>query len=167
MSDEMADEGAAAAPPPKKRSLMRLLLFVGLPVLLIVGGAAGAYFGGYLDSMLGVKADDAKADGKAKDPVFYDLPDMLVNLNTGGKKTSFIKMTVSLQIESKDDTAKIVAVQPRIVDTFQTYLRELRPEDLRGSAGLYRLREDLQMRVAAVAAPTKVDDVLFKEMLVQ
>ena len=39
--------------------------------------------------------------------------------------------------------------------------------DLRGSAGLYRLREELLVRVNKAAAPAKVSDVLFKEMLVQ
>ena len=55
----------------------------------------------------------------------------------------------------------------KIIDNFQTYLRELRIEDLRGSAGMYRLREELFVRVNAAAAPVKVKDVLFREMLVQ
>jgi flagellar protein FliL len=56
---------------------------------------------------------------------------------------------------------------PRIIDTFVTYLRELRPEDLRGSAGLMRLREEMLVRVQAAARPARVTDVLFREMLVQ
>ncbi len=62
---------------------------------------------------------------------------------------------------------RISAVMPRIVDNFQIYLRELRIEDLRGSDGIYRLREELLARVNAAVAPVKVTDVLFKEMLVQ
>jgi flagellar FliL protein len=166
MTDEMADDDAPPVPAKKKRGMVFLLLIIGLPLLLI-GGAAGAYFAGLFDSMLGGKAASETAASKPKETVFYDLPDMLVNLNTGGKKTSFLKIGVSLQIEAKTDEPKIVAVQPRIIDTFQSYLRELRPEDLRGSAGLYRLREELLIRVSAAAAPIKVDDVLFKEMLVQ
>jgi len=171
MTDEMAGEGAAE-PPKKKSGLVRMLLFVGLPIILLIGGAgAGLYFSGYLDSMLGVKpagGADAKASKEPKEAVFLDLPDLLVNLNTpASKKTTCIKIVVSLQLESKEDEPKIVAIQPRIVDTFQTYLRELRPEDLRGSAGLYRLREELLLRVSAAAAPVKIDDVLFSQMLVQ
>jgi len=56
---------------------------------------------------------------------------------------------------------------PRIIDNFQVYLRELRLEDLRGSAGMYRLREELLTRVVAAAQPVRVKDVLFKEMLIQ
>jgi flagellar FliL protein len=56
---------------------------------------------------------------------------------------------------------------PRIIDNFQVYLRELRLDDLRGSAGIYRLREELLMRVNTAAQPVHVKDVLFREMLVQ
>jgi flagellar FliL protein len=56
---------------------------------------------------------------------------------------------------------------PRLLDTFQTYLRELRPTDLDGSAGLYRLKEELTRRVNASIAPNRINAVLFKEIVVQ
>ena len=61
----------------------------------------------------------------------------------------------------------MAALRPRIIDHFQVYLRELRVEDLRGSAGIYRLREELLARVNAAVKPTKVENVLFREVLVQ
>jgi flagellar FliL protein len=98
--------------------------------------------------------------------VFFDLPDFLVNLNSGGRKANFLKLTVSLQIEKQEDSLRLQAVMPRIIDNCQIFLRELRVEDLQGAGGIYRLREELLARVNAVS-PVKVDDVLFKEMLVQ
>ena len=92
---------------------------------------------------------------------------MLVNLNTGGRKTNYLKITVSLELESDAALEQINQVLPRIVDSFQVYLRELRVEDLSGSAGLQRLREELLLRVNAAAHPAVIKDVLFKEMLVQ
>ena len=56
---------------------------------------------------------------------------------------------------------------PRVMDAFQTYLRELRPSDLEGSAGLYRLKEELTRRVNVAIAPSRVNAVLFKEIVVQ
>ena len=53
------------------------------------------------------------------------------------------------------------------MDMFQTYLREMRPEELRGSAGMYRLREELLARANIAATPAKIIDVLFVEMLIQ
>ena len=99
--------------------------------------------------------------------VFYDLEELLVNLNTGGRKSTFLKIRVTLELEKEEDVPRIEMVMPRIIDNFQVYLRELRIEDLKGSAGMYRLREELLMRVGAAAAPTRVQNVLFKEMLVQ
>jgi flagellar FliL protein len=170
MADEAVEEIAAGG---GRRGGKRLIILGLLAVLLMVGTAAGLYFSGIASTLLGKGEEKAETKVEAPPPppkvaVFYDdLPDMLVNLNTGNRKSSFLKLHVSLQIEGEEDKAKIKLVQARIVDTFQTYLRELRLEDLKGSAGLYRLREELLMRVNAAVAPVKVDDVLFTEMLVQ
>jgi flagellar FliL protein len=106
-------------------------------------------------------------DGKKKEAVFYDLGEMIVNLNTDGKRQTFLKLVVQLELESVEDKLVIDSMKPRIVDNFQTYLRELRVDDLRGSAGLYRLREELLFRVTEAVHPIKIRDVLFQQMLVQ
>ncbi len=99
--------------------------------------------------------------------VFYDLPEMLVNINTAGRTRNFLKMRVSLELANELDINRVENVLPRIVDNFQVYLRELRLEDLQGAAGMYRLREELLNRVNAAVRPAQVKDVLFKEMIVQ
>ncbi len=155
----------------------RLLLFIAVPVLVIVLAAVGAYFGGLLDPLLklfhGSKppppAAAAPAVPAGTQAVFYDMPELLVNLNSAapGRKQSFLKIRVSLELANPLDVPKIEAVMPRIIDNFQVYLRELRVDDLQGSAGMLRLREELLARVNAAVKPAKVADVLFKEMLVQ
>jgi flagellar FliL protein len=92
---------------------------------------------------------------------------MLVNLNSDGRTSNFLKLSVSLEIAGKDGKQTLERYQPRVVDNFQVYLRELRVEDLQGSAGLQRLREELLLRVNAAVEGVEVKDVLFKEMLVQ
>ena len=152
------------------------LIFILVPVLLIVGAAAGAYFTGVMDPLLKmfhkkeaapVEEAAPKQNGVAPAAVFYDLPEILVNLNSSGRKQNFLKIRISLELESPLDVSKIESVMPRIIDNFQVYLRELRIEDLQGSAGLLRLREELLARVNSAVKPAKVNDVLFKEMLVQ
>ena len=151
----------------------KLILFIVLPLLLVIGAAAGAYFSGILDPLLHPapkaekKAEEAPKEHEVQAAVFYDLPEILVNLNTAGRKQNFLKIRISLELESPLDVSKIEAVMPRIIDNFQVYLRELRIEDLQGSAGMLRLREELLSRVNNAAKPAKVNDVLFKEMLVQ
>ena len=168
-----AKDGEGAAEPKRRRFAGRtLILFVVAPLLLLGGLGAGAHFMGLTAMVLGGGEHDAEkkeqaAAQAAKPAVFYNLPEMLVNLNSAGRRTSFLKISVSLELENATDIPRIEAVMPRIVDNFQIYLRELRVEDLRGSAGLYRLREELLARVNNAAQPAKVNDVLFKEMLVQ
>ena len=92
---------------------------------------------------------------------------MLINLNTTGRRPTFLKISIALQIAREIDRTELDRIMPRIIDNFQVYLRELRLEDLRGSAGMYRLREELLTRVVAAAQPVRIKDVLFKEMLIQ
>ncbi|MCC6915634.1 MAG: flagellar basal body-associated FliL family protein [Rhodospirillaceae bacterium] len=175
----------------------KLLLMVVLPILLILGGAAAAYFTGLADPLLAMISGEAAPEEQAAAPaegehaapaadhakpaeaapaagadsgvgaVFYEMPEMLVNINTAGRTRNFLKIKVSLELTSEADIARIDNVLPRIVDNFQVYLRELRLEDLQGAAGMYRLREELLNRVNAAVRPSQVKDVLFKDMIVQ
>ncbi len=166
-----SEEGAEAPKPSGKMPGRKLILFIALPVLLIIGGAAGAFFSGLLDPLLGLDAEGAAEEDLAPEPtgpaVFYEIPEMLVNLSAAGRKTGYLKITVVLELVSQEDLAAIEGVMPRVVDSFQVYLRGLRVEDLQGSAGLQRLREELLLRVATAAQPVEVKDVLFRDMLIQ
>ncbi|MBM3565643.1 MAG: flagellar basal body protein FliL [Alphaproteobacteria bacterium] len=165
---EEAGEGEGDAQTPQGRK--RLLILVVLAVLLVVGGVAGAYFMGLMDPLIAkLTGREIKATAAVgtKDAVFMELPELLVNLNTGGRRSAFLKMKVSIEVDKREQIPAIEKLMPRVVDNFQIYLRELRIEDLRGSAGMYRLREELLIRINAAVAPAKVDDVLFKELLIQ
>ncbi|MBL4838010.1 MAG: flagellar basal body-associated FliL family protein [Kordiimonadaceae bacterium] len=99
--------------------------------------------------------------------LFLALPDQLYNLNTGGKGTSFLEAKISLEVDRESYIADLEAKMPRILDEFNAYMRELRPEDLDGAAGIFRLKEELLMRINQAVAPTRVKDVLFRQFLVQ
>lgn len=151
----------------KKLSGKKLVLII-LPVVLLLGGGAGAFL--FLksgDEPVAEGEEVAEEQQEVEPSVYYDLPQMLVNLNTAGRRVNFLKIVVSLELAAEADIEHLEQVLPRIVDNFQVYLRELRIEDLKGSAGIYRLREELLLRVNAAAYPAEVRDVLFKEMLIQ
>jgi flagellar protein FliL len=165
--DAEAEGGDAQAQPAPKAGfgLRKIVILVVLPLLLMLVGGAGAWF-----FLHGKSGDDDAAEAKAapKHTVFLDLPDMLVNLNTGGTgRASYLKLKVALEFEEIEAPKKVEALMPRVIDNFQVYLRELRADDLAGSAGLYRIKEELLLRVSHAVQPVKVNDVLFKEMLVQ
>jgi len=158
--DEAGAEAAAGKSKKKKFIIIGAVL-----VVLLIGGGAGAYF------MLGKKDEKAAEaaaaeDAKAK-PTYYALGDMIVNLSGEGKHPNYLKVKISLELADEKDLPLMESIKPRIIDNFQVYLRELRIEDLRGSAGMYRLREELLMRVTEAAQPVRIRDVLFQEMLVQ
>ncbi|NDE91008.1 MAG: flagellar basal body protein FliL [Alphaproteobacteria bacterium] len=164
---------------------MKMIIIIAVAAVLLLGGIAAALvFSGVLgpkkveankehvEEKEGEhKAEEGHGDEKHGDekhgPVFYDLGEIVVNLQTEGKRQVFLKLVMQLELEKEEDKAAIEKIKPRIVDNFQTYLRELRLDDLRGSAGLYRLREELLFRVTEAAQPLKVKDVLIQQMLVQ
>lgn len=157
----------------------KLILFVVLPLFILAGVGGGLYFSGFLDPYLGggeeqVEGEEKKEAAKDDDEsgekgaaAFVAIPTMIVNLNSTDGSSNFLRLTVQIELEDPADAAAIEAVMPRVIDQFQTYLRELRPQDLRGSAGLYRLQMELLWRVNQAASPVKVKDVLFQEILLQ
>ncbi len=182
--DQPEFEGGGGAGANRKR-----LLMIVVPVVLVLGGAVGAYFTGLADPLLAMfgggeapAEEVATAEHAAEPPagehaatpaaegakaVMYAMPEMLVNINTAGRAKNFLKIKVTLELSNEADIARIEDVLPRITDNFQVYLRELRLEDLQGAAGMYRLREELLSRVNAAVRPSQVKDVLFQEMIVQ
>jgi flagellar FliL protein len=165
------DVGGRRASARKRLSGKKLVLFVILPVLLVIGAAAGLWFSGALAPLMpgsSAPAEPVAASGpQTGAPVYWDLPDILVNLRTDGPRPQFLKISISLELDRAEDRAAIERVMPRVTDTFQVYLRELRADQLQGSAGLIRLREELLSRINAAVRPARVRDVLFKEMLIQ
>jgi flagellar protein FliL len=108
----------------------------------------------------------AAAHGIPGAPLFFDLPAILVNLRSDDKPV-FLKLVVSLEVKDADTLKAVEAILPRVIDQFQTYLRELRVDELSGSAATFRLKEELLRRVKIAAAPMDVEDVLFKDMIIQ
>lgn len=152
------------APLPEKKSRKKLILFGGIPVLLILLGG-GLYLSGMLDRFVG--GHDSQKQAKVDTTVFYDLPEMLVNLSPTDGHGSYLKLKVTLELPDAQASAAMEPIMPRIQDAFQVYLRSLRVEDLDGSGGMFRLKEELLRRVSLAARPVSVRAVLLKEMIVQ
>jgi flagellar FliL protein len=113
------------------------------------------------------KEGEGGGEGHAGGPAFLKVPDLIVNLASDGGQPRYLRLSVQLELANEVDLKAVEAVLPRVIDQFQTYLRELRIQDLRGSKGMYRLQMELLSRVNAAAAPTEVKDVLFQEILIQ
>jgi flagellar FliL protein len=159
---EEADE-QDGEPGPAKKKLPLKLIIVAAAAMLVIGGGTGAFF-----MLSGKKAEEKHAEAAVKAVAFMDLPDVVVNLAaTGTERLQYLKVKVVLEVPDQAVVTLITPLMPRLVDAFQTYLRELRASDLEGSSGLYRMREELTRRVNASIAPSRINAVLFKEIVVQ
>lgn len=173
-SDPETDETVEAVTAPGSRMPGKkiILYFVAPALALLIAAGAGAYFFGLLTSDESeVTAENGKdahgQDAAMPEVAFFDLPEILINLNSSGKKEAYLKIRISLELDSKEATAALEPLIPRVIDNFQVFLREMRPEDLSGSAGMIRLKEELMHRVNLSLKPVVVKDILFKEILVQ
>ncbi|MGB4107085.1 MAG: flagellar basal body-associated FliL family protein [Alphaproteobacteria bacterium] len=186
-------EGGEAAAAEGGGGKKKLFIIIGAVVVLLIAVGAGLYFTGMLDSLLGkekpvecaegdhecekaaaaaaehgeaAKGGHGEAAGGASDS-FVPIPTMIVNLNSDDGTPRYLRLTVQLELEDGADKPAVEAIIPKVIDQFQTYLRELRVRDLRGSGGIYRLQMELLWRVNQAAAPAEVKDVLFQEILIQ
>jgi flagellar FliL protein len=163
---EDGEEGEEGKPKKGKKGII-IIAAVGL-IALIGGGVvmSGVLGGGEEESHEEAGHEEA-VEHKVADPVYYELPEFLVNLSSNTGRVSFLKMSITLELKDAHSVERLDVTKPKVLDTFNTYLRELRPADLAGSAGIYRLREELMTRINKIIGEDAVQDILFSEILVQ
>ncbi len=185
MADEVTGDAAAETEAKPRSGRRKLLVLGGVDFVLLLGLAGGgAWYAGFLGGHPGAEealAQAAAAEGHEAsghggaghgggppgEVVFVDMPDVLVNLQSGGQRLRFLKLRAALEVASDEVAARIESLMPRIMDGFQLYLRALTVDEVNGAGGMQRLKEELAMRVNLAVQPSRIDDVLVKEMLVQ
>lgn len=168
----MAAEAEIEDGAPAKKGIPKLFIIIGAAAFVVILGGAGLFM--FLSSSSGSEEGgaahgEASAGGTAaaNHTFIFNLPPMIVNLNGEDADGAFMKLSVALEVANEE---MMVEIQPRIakvIDAFQVYLRELRRSDLEGSAGVYRLKDELLRRVNVAIYPSHVESILFKELLVQ
>ena len=159
-TEKAAEEGNE--PPVPKKKLKLIIAAAAVAGCLVIGAGTWFFFFRH-------HGEDQHAEAPPpKPPAFVDVPEMLVNLvGAPGERVQYLRVKVVLEIKEAKEVEAIKPNLPRVTDLFQTYLRELRPSDINGSAGLFRLKEELTKRVNNAVAPQQVSAVLFKEIVVQ
>lgn len=147
-------EGGNAKPAKSKKKLM----MIGGGILLLAALGAGYFF--FFTGKPAEKQEVVKS-------YYYDLPEMTVNLSASSERPQYLRVKITLEMGDNSVSEALKKSLPRVIDTFQVHMRELRAVDLEGSAGLYRLREELLRRINAAIAPAKIRQVLFKEVVIQ
>ncbi|MFN3689109.1 flagellar basal body-associated protein FliL [Salinarimonas sp.] len=161
-------EGGEATASGSRRKLV--VIGGAVAALLVLGGGGAAFFlMGPSEEEVAAEAAAAAAEAAARPASFVEVREMVVNLapEPNEERPRFLRFSVRLEVSDPRAVDTIQPLMPRVEDAFQTFVRELRPSDLYGSAGVYRLREELLRRVNIAVHPARVDAVLFREVVVQ
>lgn len=161
-------EAAESADEPKPGGKKKLIVIAAIALLVLGGGGWFLFLKKPSPEQLAAEAEKKTAAAK-KAVSFIEMKDMMIGISPGGQqdRQPIIKVKVVLEIADPKVSEEIKPLLPRVEDAFQVFMRELRPADLEGSAGMYRLKEELLRRVNVTVYPAKIDAVLFKELLVQ
>lgn len=147
-----------------------LMIAGGGLLLLLIGVGAALYFFVFAspnEEPLQTASSTPQFPATPPQVAYFDVPDLIVNIQSADGSPVYLKLSLSLELYTAEEKAGIQALVPRIIDQFQGYLRELRADDLKGSAGIMRVKEELLRRTNVAAAPYRVRDVLLKEMIIQ
>ena len=166
----MTAEAEVGEVPAAKKGRGKLII-IGAAAAVVLLGGAGFYLFMSSQSAPVAEGEHAAVEGggvvEVAPTFIFNLPTMTVNLNNDEGGEAFMKLSVALEVASEEMMVEIQPKMAKVVDAFQVYLRELRKSDLEGSAGIYRLKEELMRRVNVAIYPSHVDSILFKEILVQ
>lgn len=145
------------------RSKKKLLIIVAAALLVLGGsGGIGAYM--FLGGEAPAGGEHAEVVVDETPPVFYEMPEIVIRLDGG--QGQYLKLATVLDLESEHAPEEIKAIEPRLLDVMQTYLIELKPDDIKGTAGMYRVRQELLRRVNDLV-PGSTKDILFKTIILQ
>lgn len=163
-ADAEIQDGATDAPAGGGRKRL-LFIIAGAALAVVLAGGGGLYY--FLSA---APQQHAAAEGEIIAPpetFIFNLPTMTVNLSGEGDSEAFLRVTIALEVTNEEMMHEIQPRLAKVIDAFQVYLRELRKSDLDGSAGIYRMKEELLRRVNVAIYPSRVESILFKELLVQ
>jgi flagellar FliL protein len=160
------EDGEAAEPATPAAGGRKRLVLIAAAAAVIAGGAGAYWF--LKPNAAGGSVPEAQASA-GKPAAFVELREMVINLSPepNQDRARFLKLKISLEVTEPKSVPGIQPLLPRVEDTMQVFMRELRASDLEGSAGVYRLREELLRRVNVALYPAKIEAVLFKDIVVQ
>lgn len=172
MANAEPEDGGEDEDDAKPKGKKKKLIIIAAGLLLLLGGGGAAFM--MMGSDEPVEAQEGADVAAANDPdeptvkpVFHELPSLLVNLASEGKQSVYLRVVATLELEPGVDLSLAEAQGASVLDGFQAFLREMRPRDLSGSAGLMRLKEELLVRANASFDKPVVRNVLLTEFLIQ
>ncbi|TGX54189.1 flagellar basal body protein FliL [Sphingomonas gei] len=179
-SPEIVEEGAEGANPATPKSKKKLIIIGAAVGALVLGGGGGAAMllsGGSAKAETAAEGHgEAAADGESaghggaegdSKQAYVDVPAMVVNLRSPDGASRFLKIHFMIVPGPKGTAESLKEKLPLILDAYQPFLRELRPEDLAGSAAVFRIKEEMLVRATEMTGPGMVKDILIQDLVQQ
>lgn len=111
--------------------------------------------------------EEAEGEEAGGELPLVDVPALIVNMRTSGGQPRYLRIRFMIEARSAAKVEPLKARLPAIIDSYQPFLRELRPEDLTGSAAVFRIKEELLVRATATVGGGMVKDVLIQDLVQQ
>lgn len=145
----------------QKLSILAVILAV-----LLIAAAGGAYFL-WPNAYPWAEKTGAGASADVSEKSLIDVPPMVVNLRSSDGRVQMLKLHFMLVAAGPGRVDAIRGKLPIYLDALQPFLRELRPEDLNGSAAVYRVKEEMLSRSIDAFGDGAVRDVLIQDLIQQ
>ena len=98
--------------------------------------------------------------------VMVDFPEIVTNLASTNDKESYIKLSITLELNEAKDQDAVDKKLYMMRDSIIIFLRELRAADLTSSGGSMMLKTEIIKRLNKILYPIEIKDILFKEVFV-
>ena len=142
-------------------------LAIALIATLVVGGAGGGiatYLAGWLQGAPSSAPSKVHDQAEAPPPepiVYYDFPEIVVDLRAGPCPVSYIKILPVAELASEAQKTRLQEVEPRVLHGFQSFLCGRTRTDLIGEDGTETLRSAFLGILSTEMKPSRPNDVLF------
>ena len=155
----------SAQPGPLKRILLIAL------IAILAAGAAGGGVWFFMSRHATSAPAAASAPPPPAVPVYYALEPMTVNLQADDGESHYLRVGLTLKLDSQATQDALVARMPEIRSRVLLALSNKHPSDLAPLEGKRALAAELARLIAQPSdprgTPAKVEDVLFTEFVVQ
>lgn len=165
-SDAIIDVTPIEVRKDKPKSRTKLLI-AGIGGGMLLAAAGGGAWWMLRDKSGEPEAVTAAASAGTDSASYIEAPTLTVNLRSGDGQARFLKLRFILVAA---DTGKVDSIKERlpvVLDALQPFLRELRPEDLAGSAAVFRIKEEMLSRTTQALGTGAVRDVLIQDLVQQ
>ena len=149
---------------PKNRK--KILILAGGAALLLAVAGGGAWWA--LHDRASEAAASSTVPAAGTDSSSYiEVPPIIVNLRSGDGQPRFLRLRFIIVAADAGQVNRINDRLPVVLDALQPFLRELRPDDLNGSAAVFRIKEAILARATQALGTGTVRDVLIQDLVQQ